>query len=88
MQMTSIRKFRSDVSKLTKKGEVIIITSHGKMVGCFLPFQHTDEIPIEFKKEFSGYLGKQIGSHLSSLKVAEEEVIDDFKKFKKTRRRQ
>ena len=88
MQMASIRKFRSEVSKYTKKGEVIIITNYGKMIGCFLPFDRTNEIPVEFKKEFSGYLGKQIGSHFSTLKVAEEEIIDDFKKFKKTRRRQ
>jgi len=87
MKLTSIREFRSDISYYTKKGEMMIITNHGKMVGCFLPLKRTEEIPIELKRDFVTSLGHQIAAQLSSKGIQEKEILDDFKKFKKSRRR-
>ena len=87
MKLASIRKFRSSLSGYTKKRDMIIITSYGKMVGCFLPLTDTSEIPMELKKEFVSDLGKKISSQLSSQKTQEKEILDDFKEFKKSSRR-
>ena len=87
MKLTSIREFRSDISSHTKKGEMLLITSHGKMVGCFLPLKKTGEIPIELKRDFVASLGRQFAAQLISKKIQEKEILDDFKEFKKTRRR-
>ena len=87
MKLTSVREFRNDISSYTKKGELMIITSHGKMVGCFLPLKTTEEIPIELKRDFVTSLGRQLASQLSSKMISEKEILDDFKEFKKSRRR-
>lgn len=86
MKLTSIRDFRTGISSYTKKGEMMVITNHGKMVGCFLPLTSTKEIPLELKREFVATLGQKIASRLLSKKVQEEEILDDFEAFKKNRR--
>ena len=57
MKLTSIREFRSGISGFTRKGEMVIVTKNGKMVGCFLPLANTEDIPIELKREFVAKLG-------------------------------
>lgn len=87
MKLTSVRQFRSGISGFTRKGEMVIVTKNGKMVGCFLPLRSTKDIPIELKKEFVTTLGSFIATRLSGKKVQEEEILNDFREFKKTRRR-
>lgn len=87
MKLTSIRQFRSGISGFTRKGEMVIVTKSGKMVGCFLPLRNTKDIPIELKREFVMTLGNFIAARLSSKKVQEKEILNDFREFKKTRRR-
>ena len=86
MKLASIREFRSGLSGYSQDGEMVIVTNHGRMVGCFLPLEQGIEVPIELKKEFVAALGRKIFSSLSSRKVSEREVLDGFEKFKKSRR--
>ena len=88
MKLASIREFRSGISGYSSKGEMVIVTKSGKMVGCFLPLKRTQEIPIELKKEFLATLGSVIAAQLGGKKVQEKEILDDFREFKKSRRRQ
>ena len=88
MKLTSIREFRSGISGFTRKGEMVIVTKSGKMVGCFLPLAGREDIPIELKREFVATLGSYMATRLSAKKVQEKEILDDFREFKKTRRRQ
>lgn len=88
MKLTSIREFRSGISGFTRKGELVIVTKSGKMVGCFLPLRVTDDIPIELKREFAGALGSYLAARFSSKKIHEKGILDDFREFKKARRRQ
>ena len=85
MKLTSIREFRSDISSFTKKGEMMIITSHGKMVGCFVPLSDAQEIPIELKRDFVSSLGRRMAAQLTFKKIQEKDILDDFKVFKKSR---
>jgi hypothetical protein len=86
VKLTSVREFRSDIASYTKKGEMMMITSHGRLVGCFLPLTKTEAIPIELKREFVASLGGQIAAQLSLKKADEKEILHDFKEFKKSRR--
>lgn len=88
MKLASIRNFRSGISSYTRKGDMVIITKSGKMVGCFLPLLVTEEIPIELKRDFVATLGSRIAGELSKKKTHEKEILNDFREFKKTRRRQ
>ena len=85
MKLASIRQFRSSISGFTSKGEMVIVTKSGKMVGCFLPLTRTTDIPIEFKREFVAALGSHLAGQLTEKKVQEKEILDDFRKFKKSR---
>ena len=87
MKLASIRQFRSGISGYTRKGEMVIVTKSGQMVGCFLPLAATEDIPIELKREFVLTLGSRIAAQLAANKVQEKEILDDFKEFKKNRRR-
>ena len=87
MKLASVREFRELLTGFTKKKEMVVVTNHGKMVGCFLPLQDTSEVPLELKKEFLSYMGHQIAAQLSARKISEKEILDDFKEFKKNRRR-
>ena len=86
MKLASIREFRSGVSGYTRKGQMVIVTRSGKMVGCFLPLTATEDIPIELKREFVVKLGSFIATRLAKEKVQEKEILDDFREFKKSRR--
>ena len=88
MKLASIRSFRSGISSYTRKGDMVIITKSGKMVGCFLPLQTTQEIPIELKRDFVATLGGRIAGELSKKKIQEKEILNDFREFKKTCRGQ
>lgn len=88
MKLASIREFRTGISTFTRKGEMVIVTKSGRMIGCFLPLTETEDIPIELKREFVATLGSHIAESLSEKKIQEKEILDDFREFKKTRRRQ
>ena len=86
MKLASIRQFRSGISGYTQKGELVIVTKSGRMVGCFLPLTGTEDIPIELKREFTATLGNRLARQLSENKIQEKEILDDFRAFKKNRR--
>ena len=87
MKLASIRQFRTGISTYTRKGEMVIVTKSGRMVGCFLPLAGTKDIPIELKREFVATLGSHIAAELGRKKIQEKDILDDFRKFKKSRRR-
>ena len=85
MKLASIREFRSSLAGYGKEGDVVLVTNHGKMVGCFLPLAKSDEVPVELKKEFVANMGRSIAAALTARKVSEKDVLNDFKAFKKRR---
>lgn len=87
MKLASVREFRASLADYSKEGEMVLVTNHGKMVGCFLPIEKSGNLPIEMKKEFVAQMGRKIASAFSLRKISEKEVLDDFKAFKKHRRR-
>ena len=87
MKLASVREFRELLTGFTKKKEMVVVTNHGKMVGCFLPLQDTSDLPFELKKEFLSNMGHQIAVQLTANKIPEKEILNDFKEFKKNRRR-
>ena len=87
MKLASIREFRGALSSFGKEGDVVLVTNHGKMVGCFLPLENTVDLPVELKKEFVASMGHKIASTLAAQRISEKDILDDFKTFKKRRRR-
>ena len=44
-------------------------------------------IPIELKRKFVVTLGSRIAARLAAKRIQEKEILDDFREFKKNRRR-
>ncbi len=86
MKFASIREFRNSLAGHRQSQQMVLVTNHGKMVGCFLPLADTSDLPIELKKEFIAHMGQYISSSLTAKEVSEKDVLDDFKAFKKRRR--
>ena len=84
MKITSMRELRSGISGYSKEGERVLIMNHGRMVGCFLPLQKSKGVPIELKKELVVHLGEQISHALTLWKISEEDILNDFRQYKKS----
>lgn len=87
MIITNIRDFRDKATNYLKRDEPILVTRHGKVTGLFLPIEHPESIPLDLKKELLLRFGEYISSSLKSKGVKEEEILENFKAFKKSRRR-
>jgi len=86
MKLASIREFRGFLSGFSKERDMVLVTNHGKTVGCFIPLGHQTDVPIEFKKEFITALGSKIAKDLTKKRISEKDVLNDFAAFKKSRR--
>jgi hypothetical protein len=62
MRTASIKEFRSELPSLTRQGELVLVTNHGKIIGCFLPIWSND-------RDFEGLPGVEVFSTAKLLTV-------------------
>ena len=86
MKLLSVKKFRDSATKALKSKEPLIIMRRGEVAGIFFPTP-LESIPFEFKKDIFITLTDSIKKKLQAQGVKEEEVLEDFEKYRKTRRR-
>jgi hypothetical protein len=86
MKLLSVKQFRDSATKALKSKEPLIIMRRGEVAGIFFPTP-LDSIPFEFKKDIFISLTESITKKLKLQGVKEEEILEDFEKHRKTRRR-
>jgi hypothetical protein len=86
MKLLSVKEFRDSATKALKSKEPLIIMRRGEVAGIFFPTP-LESIPFEFKKDIFITLTDSIKKKLQAQGVKEEEVIEDFERHRKTRRR-
>ena len=86
MKLLSVKEFRDSATKALKSKEPLIIMRRGEVAGIFFPTP-LDSIPFEFKKDIFVSLTESIRKKLKVQGVKEEEILEDFEKHRKTRRR-
>lgn len=86
MKLMTAKKFRDSAAKALKSKEPLIIIRKDEVAGIFFPIP-LETIPFEFKKELFLTLTESIRKRLKAKGMKEEEVLEDFEKFKKTRSR-
>ena len=86
MKLLSVKEFRDSATKALKSKEPLIIMRRGEVAGIFFPTP-LDSIPFEFKKDIFISLTESIRKKLKVQGVKEEEILEDFEKHRKTRRR-
>ncbi len=86
MKLITVKEFRDKATKALKSKEPLVIMRRGEVAGIFFPVP-LETIPFEFKKDLFLTLTESIKKRLEAKGVKEEEVLEDFEKFRKTRRR-
>jgi len=86
MKLMTVKEFRDQATKALKSKEPLIIMRRGEVAGIFFPVP-LEAIPFEFKKDLFVTLTDSIKKRLESKGVKEEEILEDFEKFRKARRR-
>ena len=86
MKLLSVKEFRDSATKALKSKEPLIIMRRGEVAGIFFPTP-LESIPFEFKKDIFITLTDSIKKKLQAQGVKEKEVLEDFERHRKTRRR-
>jgi hypothetical protein len=86
MKIMTVKEFRDKATRALKSKEPLIIMRRGEVAGIFFPVP-LETIPFEFKKDLFMTLTDSIKQRLKEQGVKEEEVLEDFEKFRKARRR-
>ncbi|MBM4145087.1 MAG: hypothetical protein FJ240_02260 [Nitrospira sp.] len=86
MKLLSVKEFRDSATKALKSKEPLIIMRRGEVAGIFFPTP-LESVPFELKKDIFISLTDSIKKKLQTHGVKEEEVLEDFERYRKTRRR-
>ena len=86
MKLMSVKEFRDSATKALKSKEPLIIMRRGEVAGIFFPTP-LESVPFELKKDLFVSLTESIKKKLKAQGVKEEEILEDFEKYKKSRRR-
>jgi len=86
MKLMTVKEFRDKATKALKSKEPLIIMRRGEIAGIFFPVP-LETIPFEFKKDLFLTLTESIKKKIEAKGVKEDEVLEDFEKFRKAHRR-
>jgi hypothetical protein len=74
------------VASLFGGDEPILVTRHGKISGLYLPLERSDHLPDDLGKELARVLGHHLDRLLTLRGVDEEEILEDFRAYRSSRR--
>ena len=86
MKLITVKEFSDKATKALKSKEPLLIMRRGEVAGIFFPVP-LSTIPFEFKKDLFISLTDSIKKSIKAKDISEEDVLEDFEKFRKTRRR-
>lgn len=86
MKLMTIKEFRDTATKALKSKEPLIIMRRQEVAGIFFPVP-LETVPFEFKKDLFITLTESIKKKLAAQGVKEDEVLEDFERARKARRR-
>lgn len=86
MKITTVKEFRDNATKLLRGSEPLLITRRGKATGIYLPLSDADQLPFELRKEMQRALASSVRQALEEKGLTEEEILEDFERFRKSHR--
>lgn len=81
MRIVSVREFRDKATAMFRSKEPIIVLRRGHIAGLFFPHP-AETLPVEFKRELFVALTDQISKRLQAAGLTEEEILEDFERFR------
>ena len=86
MKVTGIRELRTRTAVLLGSGEPVLVTKHGKVSGIYVPLDEPDRLPDDLRRELTAVVGKHLAKALERKGVAERDVKEDFRAYRRRRR--
>ena len=85
MKISTVREFRDNATGLLRSKDPILVTRRGRLAGIFFPWPE-GTMPLELKREVYSILSQQLREQLDSRNLSEDEVLGDFKAWRKNKR--
>ena len=87
MQSTKvgIREFRENLSTYLESKTPVAITRHGATIGIYVP---TKPKPSQADLEAFRFAGEKLDALIAAAGTSEEELMEDFKRLRRERRKQ
>ena len=85
MRICTVGEFRDKATALLRSKDPILVTRGGRLAGVFFPWPEAT-LPIELKHELFTRLSAEIARQISKRGLTEEQIVADFKSWKKRRR--
>lgn len=85
MRLVTVREFRDRATQLLRQKEPVLITRNGKPAGFFVPWEQP-QIQDDIRKAVLEALAESLSRQREERGLTEEEVLDDFNAYRKTRR--
>ena len=84
MEAIGVREFRENLSEYLDNGAPVAISRHGETVGYYVPVarKRTEQEWAEFDR-----MAARIDRMISDLGLTEDEIIEDFKKWRVSKKR-
>jgi len=80
-----IREFRENLADYLESSTPVAITRHGATIGFYVPARRR---PSEADLEALQAAGEQLQAMIVAAGTSEDEIVAEFKKARRTRRRQ
>ena len=85
MKISTVREFRDKATTLLRSKDPILVTRRGRLAGVFFPWPETS-LPLELKRELFSVLGAEMRRQVKKRGLSEEQVVEDFESWRKSRR--
>jgi antitoxin (DNA-binding transcriptional repressor) of toxin-antitoxin stability system len=84
METVGIREFRENLSEYLDNGAPVAISRHGETVGYYLPVarKRTEQEWAEFDRKAA-----RVDQMIAETGLTEEEIVEDFKKWRASQKR-
>jgi len=82
MAKIGVREFREGLAAIMAEEKAVAVTRHGETIGLYIPVRRKRQ--VDWAKLDA--LKAQIDQQLAELGVTEDELLEDFKRARKTRR--
>lgn len=86
MKVATLRKSAAESPHLFEGGEPVLITRQAKISGLFVPLEDPDRLPPGFRRDLLTVVGRHVAEVLGEKGVSEEEILEDFRAFRRRRR--
>ena len=86
MKVAGIRELRSKTAVVFGSGEPVLVTKNGRVSGVYIPLDEPARLPDDLRRELTGVLGKHLSKALKRKGVAERDIKEGFRAYRRRRR--